>query len=427
MKYSTLLVGVVALIASIQTYATNPQPSRVRCETTEHMHQLVLNNPKLMDQIQSDEQRLEQFIAANALNRQANSVSVIPVVVHIVYRTNGQNISDAQIQSQIDVLNEDFARLNTDASNTPSAFQSVASATLFQFCLARTDPNGNITTGIERRQTTVNSFNTNDSVKSYTGGGMDAWDVNRYFNIWVCNLGNLLLGYAEFPVSTHSNTYGVVINYDSFGRVGTVSPPYNEGRTSTHEIGHCFNLHHIWGDDGGACTGSDYVSDTPNQASETYGCRTFPAYDACTGSTGNGFMYMNYMDYSDDNCLNMFTAGQATRMSSSMNLFYPTLLTSTACETSDGISSTVNNFNFNLYPNPASGSVNVDMFLTPNIGEQITLKVTDAIGQTVYQQVIHHPNGHTVTLDLQSVPTGVYFVTVSNQDYFRTRRLELIH
>lgn len=361
-------------------------------------------------------------MSQNALNRSSSFISVLPVVVHVVYKTNGQNISDAQIQSQIDVLNEDFARQNADTTSTPAAFRPAASATNFRFCLAQTDPFGNPTTGIERRMTTVTSFSTNDDVKTYSSGGMDAWDMNRYFNIWVCKLSGGILGYGEFPASAHTNTYGVVINYDAFGRTGLVSPPYNMGRTSTHEIGHCFNLKHIWGDDGGGCTGSDYVTDTPNQSSETYGCRSWPAYDACTGSSGNGYMYMNYMDYSDDNCLNMFTVGQATRMANAMSLFYPTLLTSTACESVNGLGDSPDDFRFNLYPNPSSGIINVDMFYMQNIGEHVKLTVTDLTGRSIMERIVHNPNGHIIQLDLTGNNAGIYFITISNDNYNKTQR-----
>jgi hypothetical protein len=140
-----------------------------------------------------------------------------------------------------------------------------------------------------------------------------------------------LLGYAEFPSGSVSNTYGVVIAYDAFGRIGTAASPYDLGRTASHEVGHCFGLYHIWGDDGNSCSGSDGISDTPNQTGATFGCLTYPATDACTPS-GNGIMFMNYMDYSDDNCLNIFTQEQASVMVGTINSFYSSLLSSNGCE-----------------------------------------------------------------------------------------------
>lgn len=267
-------------------------------------------------------------------NQKTNSVATVtlPVVVHVVYNTVAQNISNAQVFSQIDVINEDFGRYNADTINTPAAFKTSASYNMqIQFCLAQRDPFGNPTNGIERRSTTIGSFSTDDKVKFFSQGGLDAWDPTRYINIWVCNFGGGLLGYGEFPTGSVSLTYGSVMQYDAFGRVGTVSPPFHLGRTTSHEIGHCFNLFHIWGDDGSACTGSDLCGDTPNQAGATSGCLSFPSTDACS-PTSPGFQFMNYMDYSDDNCMNMFTNNQATRMNNVLNVPpYSALKTSNGC------------------------------------------------------------------------------------------------
>jgi hypothetical protein len=264
------------------------------CGTMQNLERIKAADPKFEQKMMEYENNLQKVIADKASQKSSNVVITIPVVVHVVYNNNAQNISNAQVLSQIDVLNEDFGRTNADTINTPAAFQGVAANTQVQFCLAQRDPFGNPTTGIERRQTSVTSFNTNDAVKFYNQGGLDAWDVTQYMNIWVCNLSGGLLGYGEFPTSTPSNTFGVVVAYDAFGRVGNVVAPFNLGRTCTHEFSHCFNLFHIWGDDGGSCSGSDLVSDTPNQADATTGCFTFPKYDACTAS-GNGIMFMNYM------------------------------------------------------------------------------------------------------------------------------------
>jgi hypothetical protein len=227
-------------------------------------------------------------------------------VVHVVYYNSTQNISDAQIQSQIDVLNEDFRNLNADKTNRPSLFAGLAADVQIQFCLAKRTPSGASTTGIVRKQTTVNGFSTDDKVKYSSTGGSDIWDRNKYLNIWVCALTGGTLGYAQFPGGPAA-TDGVVIDYRYFGRTGTVVAPYNKGRTATHEVGHWLNLRHIWGD---ANCGNDYVSDTPTQQAANYGCPTFPK-PSC-GNTSD--MFMNYMDYVDDACMNMFTAGQSSRM-----------------------------------------------------------------------------------------------------------------
>jgi Pregnancy-associated plasma protein-A/Secretion system C-terminal sorting domain/Fibronectin type III domain len=249
----------------------------------------------------------EQFILNGGA--QERTVVTIPVVVHVVYFNSAQNISDAQIATQIAVLNNDFRRLNADAGNTPGVWQGIAADCEVNFCMAQQDPAGNATTGIVRVSTTVNGFSTNDNVKYTSLGGSNIWDRNKYLNLWVCNLSGGLLGYAQFPGGAAA-TDGVVCDYAYFG-TGTTAP-YDLGRTATHEVGHWLNCYHIWGDDGTSCNGTDQVSDTPNQADENYGCPVFPIVSCSNGP--NGDMFMNYMDYTDDACMNMFTAGQKARM-----------------------------------------------------------------------------------------------------------------
>jgi len=283
------------------------------------------DNPRYQRYLQ-----LEQFtanyksslISNNSQERlsDANGLIIIPVVVHVIHGSGeaigvGRNISVAQVQSQIDVLNEDFRRLNADAVNTPPAFAGVAADITIEFRLACTDPNGNATDGITRTASTTTSFTDNDDIKFASRGGHDAWPPDRYLNIWVSALSGGLLGYAQLPsdYATNPTTDGVVINTTSFGRVGNVAAPFQLGRTATHEVGHWLNLFHIWGDDGSSCSGSDQCGDTPNQAGENYGCPAFPHTDACT-SSGNGVMFMNYMDYVNDACMNLFTNDQRIRM-----------------------------------------------------------------------------------------------------------------
>lgn len=299
------------------------------CGTTSHEDYLRSKDSKRESKLAEYRKLIETYQPQN--NKTAVPSVTIPVVVHVVYNTASQNISNAQIISQINVLNQDFGRTNSDTTNTPTAFKPIAANTGIQFCLAQRDPAGNPTNGIERRSTTVTSFTTDDKVKFFSQGGLDIWDPSRYLNIWVCNMGGGLLGYGEFPTGSLSNTFGAVIQYNAFGNTGTVSAPFNLGRTCTHEFSHCFNLYHIWGDDGTACTGSDLCTDTPNQAGATSGCFAFPKTDACSPASP-GIQFMNYMDYSDDNCMNMFTTCQSTRMNNVLNsLPYSSLKTSNGC------------------------------------------------------------------------------------------------
>ena len=238
-------------------------------------------------------------------------VATIQTVVHVVYNTEKQNISDEQIKSQIDVLNRDFRKLNDDVSKVPSIWQDLVADTRIEFVLATKDPDGKPTTGIIRTKTLVTSFSHDDRVKSKANGGENAWDAKCYLNIWVCLLGGGLLGYAQFPGGP-LETDGVVITHTAFGTTGTAAPPFNKGRTATHEVGHWLDLRHIWGDDGEGCTGSDSVDDTPNQGGYNTGCPDFP-HVSCNNRP-NGDMFMNYMDYTDDRCMFMFTTGQVSRI-----------------------------------------------------------------------------------------------------------------
>lgn len=300
------------------------------CGTMDYHQQQLMANPSIERSMQKQENEIQRWIQANGENHRTAGVITIPVVVHVVYRTATQNISDAQVQSQIAVLNEDYSATNADISSVPAAWTSIAANTGIQFCLASRDPQGNPTTGIVRVQTTVNSFSLNDAVKYTSQGGDDAWPRDSYLNLWACNLGGGLLGYAQFPGSGAAATDGVVIGYNFFGRVGTLSAPYNKGRTATHEVGHWLNLRHIWGDDGGSCSGSDQVADTPNQAGEFYGCPSFPQTDACTAASP-GVMFMNYMDYTDDACMFFFTQGQSTRMNATLSGTRASLAASQGC------------------------------------------------------------------------------------------------
>ena len=285
-------------------------PQSRTCATMDVHRRLLSHYPsyaRARDEIENQAQTYAQGLKS----AERPGVTRIPVVVHVIWNTPTQNISDAQIASQIDVLNRDFRRTNPDVSSTPAPFLPLTADARIEFFLASVDPNGASSTGINRRQTTVASFGGNDAVKSQATGGADAWPANRYLNMWACQLGGGLLGYAQFPGGPAA-TDGVVILHSAFGTTGTAAPPFHLGRTATHEIGHWLNLNHIWGDDGTGCSGTDNVADTPNQAGSNPGTPTFPHISCSNGP--NGDMFMNYMDYVDDPAMFMFTAGQVTRM-----------------------------------------------------------------------------------------------------------------
>lgn len=247
--------------------------------------------------------KLEQDTArmrATAFDAKALKAVTIPVVVNVVYKDASQNVSDAQIASQIKVLNADYAAANTDRTKTPAPWKGLVTGSGIRFKLVRTT----------RTKTTKSSFTTDDGVKKASTGGVAPTTPKKCLNLWVCALGGGLLGYAQFPGGPTA-TDGVVINYQAFGTTGTAKAPYDKGRTATHEVGHFFNLRHIWGDTED-CSGTDYVADTPNAAGPNYGKPHWPVITCNNGP--NGDMFMNYMDYVDDAAMFMFTTQQVARM-----------------------------------------------------------------------------------------------------------------
>lgn len=275
-------------------------PSQRACASYDVLQEQLSSNPKLAARMAQIENFTNEVVKNPSKYRLlADGTIEIPVVVNVLYKTTAQNISTAQIQSQIDVLNADYAATNSDYGLTPSIFQAVRSGNVgIKFVLSN----------IVRKSTTKTSWLTNDAMKSSSKGGISPTSPTTTLNIWVCNLANGILGYAQFPGGAAA-TDGVVLDDNATGNTGTVSAPYNKGRTATHEVGHWLNLRHIWGD--GTCA-TDYVDDTPVHNTANYGCPTYPHKSTCTGTPTE--MTMNYMDYTDDACMYMFTLGQKARM-----------------------------------------------------------------------------------------------------------------
>ena len=291
------------------------QPKRRICGAGEAHQRLCEMYPEFRVRRGEIQLQTEQMIRRGlAFRRVKNSVLKIPVVVHVVYKAPEENIAVAQIKSQIKALNLDYRAKNKDKNQVPGVWTGLVSDTKIEFFLAIKSPQGKPTNGITRTQTTKSSFTTDDAVKSSATGGADGWPSNKYLNLWVCTLGGGLLGYAQFPGGPPS-TDGVVILNTAFGTIGTATAPFNLGRTATHEVGHWLNLNHIWGDTSD-CSGTDHVGDTPGAQLPNYGKPMFP-HVSCTNGP-NGDMFMNYMDYVDDNAMFMFTAGQVARMQAAL-------------------------------------------------------------------------------------------------------------
>ncbi len=311
----------------------NPRPRENRrrtCATMDEHRRLVQIDPAYRRRRREIELETQDFIARYAAEGLRTGVVRIPVVVHVLWNTAAQNVSDAQIASQIAVLNADFRRTNADAGSVPASFAGVAADSRIEFALAVRDPNCNPTNGITRTNTATTGFTiaTRNNVKSTATGGANPWPSDRYLNLWVANFTDGLLGFATFPGGPAALD-GFVVDTEAFGTLGTATAPFNLGRTATHEIGHWLNLIHIWGDDttmANQCLQSDNCGDTPNQADETYGNPSGVRISCSNGP--NGDMYMNYMDYTNDVGMFMFTQDQALRMNACLSVARNSLLAS---------------------------------------------------------------------------------------------------
>ncbi len=322
MRLSCLPALLLMLLIADEISAQLPE----KCGTMIYHQQQLASDPSRSARMAAIEFHSKSWSESNSLSRMQGTIT-IPVVFHVLYNTASENIPDIRILSQLDVLNKDFSRQNADALLTPMAFSASAANTNIRFCLAKRDPAGNATSGIIRKFTPVAGFTTNDNMKFNASGGSDAWPAASYLNIWICNLTGNVLGFAQFPGGNPA-TDGVVVKNTTVGGPffpGTGSP-YNLGRSATHEVGHWLNLLHIWGDTN---CGNDQVSDTPVQQSPNYGCPSFPHISCINGP--NGDMFMNYMDYSNDACMNMFTWGQGLRMNAVLNGSRDSVLLSTGC------------------------------------------------------------------------------------------------
>jgi hypothetical protein len=387
------------------------------CRSFDYRQQQLSAHPALANAVAGIEQFTKRQLAEGQVEVTGQetplpslSVITIPVIVHVLYNNNAENISDAQIQSQIDVLNRDYQKQNPDTTGIPSYFAGLAADCGFRFILAGVDTNGKTITGIIRKHTNITAFALNDDMKYSALGGDDAWDRDKYLNVWVCNLSSALLGYSSF-VGGPRETDGVVVLYTAFGTIGTAHAPFNLGRTGTHEVGHWLNMIHTWGDD--SC-GTDQVADTPPQQQATYGDPSGIVLSCNNAPTGN--MYMNYMDFTDDIGMHMFTYGQRDRM---RTLFVPggfryPILTSPAATAAPGAPSDTaygggGMGSARLYPNPAANVVTVHLADISKVGS--LLEVYSQTGQRVMATRVTTQN---FTLDVSGLSGGVYFIRIGN-------------
>lgn len=331
MRHTIPLVQFVLVLLFLLRIGLGAARSQDRCASMDLLQKRFTDKPALKLIFDQRELRLKQLISeriASGRTFRTTGVVTIPVVFHVVLNRQSM-VTDAQIMAQLDTINKDYAGTNSGADKIPSYFKSLFGQSGIQFCLAQRTPNDAPSTGIVRYTTTRSSFDyTNNQVKHAESGGADAWDTDKYLNIWICDLSGSTLGYATFPDDGVKDEQGVAIDYGALP--GGITTNFNQGKTLTHEIGHYFNLYHIWGDDNGSCTGSDQVDDTPNQSNMTSTFQTGIVTDRCT-TTSPGIMYQNYMDYTPDACLLMFTKMQVARMETAFNTYRSLLAMSNGC------------------------------------------------------------------------------------------------
>jgi hypothetical protein len=330
-----MLKPTLAILFSLALFYTHAQDPIRRCASVEALNNKLAASAAKRAAFEHRRAEFNQSLKTGNRLMQAQEARLagegysIPVVFHVVLQDTNF-ITDADIQAQLDTLNHDFAGSNGDSSKIPVWFKGLFGKSGLQFCLARRTPDGLPFSGIDRVSTFRSGFSiSNEGVKQTAFGGVDGWDPDQYLNIWICSLAGGILGYSSFPDDGEKSLQGVVIDYRAIPG-GSLST-YNEGKTLTHETGHFFNLYHIWGDDNGSCSGTDYVDDTPNQANSSNICGNNKLFDGCT-IAGDGIMYQNYMDYTADECLVMFTNEQVLRMEATAATYYSKLLTSNACQ-----------------------------------------------------------------------------------------------
>lgn len=464
-KYSSFVIALAITLLASKGFS---QQTIHRCATDEIYQQNIQKYPGYKNRVDAIYNQALQ-VANNHSAHKTDSLPGpdttfhIPVVVHIVYNTSAQNIDDSLVYSQIEVLNQDFRHVNADTFKTRNQFKQFEADAKIDFHLATVDPDGNPTTGITRTHTTKTAFSFDlfgtglglDAVKYDTSGGVNAWPVDRYMNVWVCNtddggLFGLVLGFSYPPDGAPNwpsgsspadpTMQGVVIHYAVFGRnnpgaTGQLAAS-DLGRTLTHETGHYLGLRHIWGDGtnpftggGNNCVPDDGINDTPKADNQSaFDCDT--TKNTCDDSAIMGFDYPDlvedYMDYSSEHCQNMFTFGQVGIMRSMLHTSRASVVTFTVDSIADTTTTTglvnvvANPPTVKLYPNPASSKVNI---VVNNVAQQGQLTVLNLLGMQIGEPVALNPGGNNITLDLGNYAKGVYLVRAVTQGHTITQKL----
>jgi hypothetical protein len=395
MKAGRILIFISILFSSLLAEA------QLNCVTADYTRVQISKTPELADAIQQTENFIRHKLTEPSAGKIENGILKIPVVIHNLYHSPDQKITDEQVAAQLDLLNKAFRRQNADTIKTPAVFKSVAADCEIEFHLATSDPMRRSTTGILRKYTPVTNWVMDDKMKSSAEMGDDPWDSRLYLNIWVCQM-ERFAGYSTVPGSD-AKLDGIVLGLAAFGA---------GQKTIIHEAGHWMGLKHIWGD---TYCGDDGVDDTPKQASYTVGCPS--TVRVTCGNSPTGDMYNNYMDFTNDACMNLFTRGQKSRMQA----VFSTGGARNSLVNSGGLDKPLiyesplpledpRWLEVKMYPNPVTTTLYLDFSYDVRwVGK--TIFVTNLVGQSVKNLSI---SSKIQSIDVSNFKPGIYFLAAKN-------------
>lgn len=408
---------VRALLAGCLLFPLIGQAQRA-CYSHTYQQQLIVDNPEIANSTTAIDNYTRNYLENNQARDHGGTVIIIPVVVHILYHTPSEYdaVTNEEVAKQIEILNTSFRRRNADTALIPSYFKSLAADCEIEFQLAVSDPKRRNTDGIVRKYTPIIEWQADDNMKFSSLMGDDSWDPKSYLNIWVCNL-QRVAGYASMPGGPESKD-GVVISFNVFGPNSVAG--FDKGKTAVHEVGHWLNLKHLWGDE---YCGDDGVSDTPKQGGYNSGCPTGNHITCENGPLGD--MYMNYMDFTNDACIHMFTIGQKNRMRA---LFAPggaraSLLSSTGLQQPLIFESPLPPelprwLQPQLYPNPTSSQMTLDLAYDVRwLGK--TLTIVNMQGIEVMKVLIE---SKIQPINCSQLQAGIYILIGKKEDGERVQQ-----